>query len=247
MAGALGAVLWLMGTLVPEYCLALMADGEKFGTPTMGRLVSLITALPILLLVPPMLVYWLQYLARVLVAGAEGRLRPPRPPDRNFDGLLSGLSRWFLWLVLGLGIGLLPLAAYAAAGMGWDRGVAVGLGTVGMAYALMALLMTFLHDDALAATPWAVVATIARFAPSFLVLCVTTAATLGLAVAAFAAALALRDGHFYVYVIVSLACWVATVWTSIVAMHTLGVYYWARRDRLGWREERERWGVGWKL
>jgi hypothetical protein len=249
MVGALGASLWLMGTLIPEYCLALIADGEKLGTPTMGHLVALITSLPVLLLFPPTLVYWLQYLARVLVAGGEGELLPPRPPDRNLDCLLSGLSRWLIWFVLVLGVDSLPLAAYVACVSGeanWTPGVAAGLALAGVPYALMGLLMTLLHDNALAATPWAVVATAVRFVPSFLPLCLTIASTVGLAAWAFAATISLRGGHFYAYVAGSLACWVLIVWVTIVAMYTLGCYYRARRDVLQWRQERPRWGVGWK-
>ena len=246
MAAALGTVAWVMGTLVPEYCLALIADGEKLGTPTMGQLVSLITALPVLLMIPPVAIYWLQYLARVLVASAEGEARPPRPPDRNFDGLLDGLGRWLIWAVLGAGVALLPLAAYgsaASAGASWNPRIAAGLGLLGLPYALMALLMAFLHDDALAANPVAVLFALGRLGPSFLGLSLTIAATLGLAGGAFAAAFSLRNQHFSLYVTACLACWLLTVWSSIVAMRTMGAYYHPRRARLGWRRERPRWGA----
>jgi hypothetical protein len=247
MMGALGAASWVMGTLVPEYCLALMADGVRLGTPSMGRLVALISALPALILIPPTLVYWLQYLARVLVASGEGEDRPPRPPDRNVDGLLAGLGGWLLWLVLGAGVGLLPLAAYWAAasgGVAWNRGAAAGVGLLGLPYALTALLMTFLHDDPLAARPTAVIGGLARLGPSILGPCLTTAAALGIVAGAFAAAFALRSGHFALYILASLGCWLLTAWASMAAMHALGSCYCRRKGRLGWRRERPRWGVG---
>jgi hypothetical protein len=250
IVASLGGTFWVMGTLIPEYCLTLLGDGEKLGAELMGRLVVMMSALPFVILVPLVLFYWLLYLARVLVASAEGDNRPPRPPDRNFEGFLTGLIPWIIWLILGLAVGLLPLAAYLAAasqGAPWSLGVAVPLGLVGLAYALMALLLTFLHDDSLAANPWAVLAHIARFFPSFLGLCLTTAATLALAPGAFAAAFALRAGHFSLYIVASLVSWLLLVWVSIVAMHTLGSYCGLRKDRLKWQRKWVTWGVEWKV
>jgi hypothetical protein len=247
MVASLGAASWAMGTLVPEYCLALMADAQKLGTPSMGHLIALISALPALILIPPTLVYWLQYLARVLVASGEGEDRPPRPPDRNVDGLLAGLGGWLLWLVLGPGVGLLPLAAYWASSSGgpsWSRGAAVGVGLFGLPYALAALLMTFLHDDPLAARPAAVIGALARLGPSFLGPCLTTAVAVVLVAGAFAAAFALRAGHFPLYLLASLGCWLLAAWASIAAMHALGSFYGRRKGRLGWQRERPRWGAG---
>jgi hypothetical protein len=246
MVVALGTAFWVMATLVPEYCLALQADAEMLGTPSMGRLIAVISGLPTLILFPMALGYWLQYLGRVLAAGSEGETRPPRPPDRNRDGLLDGLGTWLLWLVLGGAAGLLPLAAYWAAASGdasWDPRVAVVLGLLGLPYALMALLLTFLDEDPLAARPGAVLGAITRVGPSFLGLCLSTAATLGIALGAFAAAWPLRAGHFRLFVLASLACWLVAAWASIVAMHGLGSYYGLRKDRLKSRQERPRRGA----
>lgn len=246
MVAAFGVVLWVMGTLVPEYCRALMADGEKLGAPAMGRLVSLVTALPVLLLLPPVVIYGLQYLARVLVASAEGEARPPRPPDRNFDGLLDGLGRWLIWAFLGAGVALLPLAAYGSGMMGgapWNPKAAAVLAALGLPYALMALMLTFLHDDTLAANPVAVLANLGRLGLPFLAVSLTVAATLGLVGASFAAVSSLRERQFYAYVVGCLACWMLAAWASIVAMRTVGAYYYPRRGRLGWRRERPRWGA----
>ena len=41
-------------------------------------------------------------------------------PDRNFDGFLNGLSPWFLWIILGLGLGLVP--AVSLGGCDGSRG-----------------------------------------------------------------------------------------------------------------------------
>jgi hypothetical protein len=247
MVASIGAALWLLATLVPEYCLAILADAEMLGTPSMGLLVAVISGLPSAIMTPFVLIYWVQYLARVLVASADGEGRPPRPSDRNFEGLFSGLSPWVLWLGLGLGPGLLPLGAYWAAAGGGDPWIAAGLGLTGLPYVLMALAMGFLHDDALAAKPWAVLGTLARLSPSFVGLSLTIAATLGLAPAAFAGAFALREDHFRLYVLASLACWLLTVWTSIVAMRALGSYFGLRKGLLKWRRKRNRWGVNWTL
>ncbi|MDG3004292.1 hypothetical protein [Paludisphaera mucosa] len=248
MVAAIGGAAWVMGTLVPEYCLAILADGELMGTPSMGRLIALISALPVLILSPLVMVYDLQYLARVLVASSEGEPLPPRPPDRNADGLLDGMGTWLLWIVLGAGVGLLPLATYrmtlTSSGGTWSPGVAAALGLAGLPYALMALMLTFLHDDDLAARPGAVFGAIARLGPSFLGLNLTIAALFALVGIAFAAALALRDRAFWAYIPASLACWLLAVWLSIVAMQTLGSYYAPRKSRLKWRRKRRRWGAG---
>jgi hypothetical protein len=244
IVAALGVTFWVMGTLVPEYCIALLADGNFLGTPSMGRLVALISALPVVILIPLAIGYWLLYLSRVLVASGAGESAPPRPPDRNFDGVVAGLTPWLLWFVLGVMVGLLPLAAYGGAvwaGAVWNVRVAVGLGLLGFPYALMAFLMTFLHDDSLAANPWAVIADMVKHAPSFLVLCVTTVFTLGLSVAAFAGTFLLRARQFPLFVVAALACWFLLAWCSIVTMHMLGTYYAHRRDDLKWQHERPRW------
>jgi hypothetical protein len=110
MMAMLGLVFWVLMVLIPELCLAFRADAEKLGATMMGNLVSLIVALPGLLLAPLALVYAMQYHGRVLVSSAMGEVVPPRPPDRNFDGLLNGLGPWLVWFTCGATIGFGPIA-----------------------------------------------------------------------------------------------------------------------------------------
>lgn len=247
MATVLGLVFWVLATLVPEYCLAIFADSVKLGTPSMGRLVAVISSLPSVILVPAALVYWLQYLGRVLTASAEGEAAPPRPPDRNFEGLFTGLGCWFVWLVAGLGVALLPLGAYLAASttgaVGWSPAIALVLGLAGLPYAAAALMLAFLHDDSLAILPPSVLGSLVRLGPLFPAACLTAAATLGLAGLVFAEVLSLRDKHFWVYLPACLGAWIAAFSLSFVAMHTLGAYYAPRAKRLKWRRVRIRWGA----
>ncbi len=237
MVAAIGGAAWVMGTLAPEYGLAILADGERMGVPSLGRLIALISALPVMILSPLVIVYGLQYLSRVLVASSDGERLPPRPPDRNVDGLMDGVGAWIRWLVLGVGVGLLPLAVYRTAipaGASWNPALAAALGLAGLPYILMAFLMAFLHDDDLAARPWAVLAAIAKFGPSFLGLCLTVAGLFAVVGIGFAVVMALRERAFWAYIPMSLSCWMLAMWISMVAMHTLGSYHALRKGCLDW-------------
>ena len=103
MIASLTAILWLFTILVPEYCIGLMGDADDMGTPTLGKLIALISILPVAFLLPFAIFYWLQYLARVVVSSGMGETIPPRTPDRNFDGFFTGLSPVVHLAVPGLG------------------------------------------------------------------------------------------------------------------------------------------------
>jgi hypothetical protein len=244
------AVLWVFTILVPEYCLTLMGDAESMGAPTLGKFIAMISILPVVVLLPLALFYWLQYLGRVLVSSAIGEAVPPRTPDRNFDGVFNGLSPWLIWLLFGVGVSLLPLLCYGfslSSTADGDYLVAIGLLLLGFPYMLMALMMSFLHDHALAAKPWGVIGAVLRLGASYWFLCLFVASALGLAFATFPIAQLMRPGHFWIYLVLCLLCWVVVQWTFIVVMRVLGVYYFHRRDLLRWHRQRPRWGIAWKL
>ena len=90
------------------------------GAPALGQLIALISILPFALLFPLLIFYWLQYLGRVLVSSAMGETRPPRSPDRNFDGFISGMSPWLVWLALGVSVGIMPLGLYVGSKSSWS-------------------------------------------------------------------------------------------------------------------------------
>ena len=245
----LGLASWAVTVLVPELCLTFVADAARFDATLMGILVSIIAALPALMLGPLVVVYTLQYLGRVLVSGAMGEARPPRPPDRNFDGLFAGLGPWLIWLACGASVGLGPLAVYGLARGGEPAAnpwVVAVLTILGLPYALMALLMTFLHDGGFP-RPMVVVGTLIRFHAGFLGL-VAVEAGLGLVTwGTFMAALALREGYFWVYLPLMLPAWMVAHWSAIVAMRILGVFYHHHAATLRWHREKPWWGVTWGI
>lgn len=249
MVAILGTAFWVSTVLIPEYCLGLWRDANALGTPSMGMLVILITVLPVVIALALAFIYWLQYLGRVLVASASGDTSPPRTPDRNFDGLLSGLGPWFLWLLLGGVIGLGPLAAYRllAGDDSWDLRIGLALVVLGLPYAQMALMLTFLHDDDFAATPGRVLGAIFQLNVAYLSTCLINAAAIVVVAAGFAGALALRPHLFGLYVLAGLASCFLLVWVSIVVMRILGNLYYRHRKDLRWHRKRPRWGVTWGL
>jgi hypothetical protein len=244
------AVLWLFTILVPEYCLGLIGDADGMGAAALGHLIALVSVLPFVLLFPLVIFYRLQYLGRTLVSSAMGETRPPRSPDRNFDGFFNGMSPWLIWLLLGVSVGVLPLGTYLSTrGSGAEPNalITIGLLIAGLPYMLMAMMMSFLHDHALAAHPWNVFGAIFRLGPSFVLLCSFVAGILALALGFFAAVWLLRENHFWIYIFLSLVAWAVVEWTSVVVMRVVGIYYHKRRENLHWHHERPRWGVAWRL
>ena len=202
MVTVMGATFWGFTILVPEYCLGVWADASAMGTPSMGMLVILISALPALLLLPLIVIYLLQYLGRVLVSSAMGETVPPRTPDRNFDGLLSGLSPWLIWLIFGGLLGLSPLVLLAYLRdrpMTENPFLIVVCASLGLPYALTSLMLSFLHDRPWAAAPPGVLGTLLRHGFSLLPVLLQVSVILGLGGVAFVLASMLRASHFWVY------------------------------------------------
>jgi hypothetical protein len=247
---SLTVILWLFTILVPEYCIALMGDADYMGKPELGMLIALISILPVAFLLPFAMIYWLQYLGRVVVSSGMGETIPPRTPDRNFDGFFNGLSPWIIWLFLGVAVGMLPAAVYRLMSVTNNVGGlvgAIGLTFICLPYILMALLMTFLHDDAFAARPLAVVTALFQLGGSFLLVSVFVGFIVAAAAGAFVLAFLLRNGHFVMYLLACVGCWTIAIWISIVVMRVLGNQYNRHRQVLRWNRERPRWGVAWKL
>jgi hypothetical protein len=196
------------------------------------------------------LIYWLQYLGRVIVSSGMGDTTPPRTPDRNFDGFFNGLSPWIIWLFLGVAVGMLPAAICRLVSSSENAGnllLPLGLACLCLPYTLMALLMTFLHDDAFAARPLAVAGALLQQGVSFLLLSLFVGFIVAAAAGAFVLAFLLRGGHFVLYLLACLGCWAVVIWISIVAMRVMGNHYDRHRQILRWNQERPRWGVAWKL
>jgi len=177
----------------------------------------------------------LQYLGRVLVSSAMGDTVPPRTPDRNLEGFFRGLGPWFIWLVLGVGVGFLPLALYV---FFQDRTISTEpllmLVPVmnGLFYAQVALLMIFLHDRPLAANPSRVIGAILRHGGSFLPTLLKVSVILGSGAAAFLLILPLRASHYWLYLLMALGCWGLAIWDSLVAMRILGLHGFHHRNSL---------------
>ncbi len=248
--GMLSLVWWIMLSVVPEYCLTLYGDAEQMGASLLGRFIVFLSILPVAFLFPFSLLYCVQYLGRVLVASAMGETRPPRTPDRNFDGFFTGMSPWFIWLVLGVGVGLLPAAIYALESTSTGREFVLtflGLGALGAPYMIMGLMMTFVHDHPFAATPWGVAAAMFRLGGSFVLLCLFVGSALLLLVPIVYVLLLVRARLFWIYLVLCVGGWAALHWIAIAIMRAIGNYYHRHKDVLRWNREHPRWGVRWRL
>lgn len=246
----MGFIFWALTFLVPEYCLGIWADATSLGTPSMGMLVILISVIPAILLCPLLLSYILQYLGRVLVSSAQGDCAAPRLPDRDFEGIFSGLGPWLIWLVLGAGVGLAPCAwlDWMGGRVFHDRPfLSSSLLLLGVTYAFTSLMLSFLHDRPLACAPGGVALALWQDGATLLPALVKAAALLGLSAALFHGLFTLRAQHFWIYLMAALPGWVLTIWTAIVEMRLLGLQYYRHKDILKWHGMHPRWGVRWRL
>ena len=64
---------------------------------------------------------------------------------------------------------------------------------LGLPYAMMALMMTFLHDNSMAATPWGIIGAAFRLGGTYVLLCLFVASVLAVGAAAFWIAFLLRE------------------------------------------------------
>jgi hypothetical protein len=210
----------------------------------------LISGLPVVILLPLATLYWLQYLGRILVSSAMGETIPPRTPDRNFNGFFSGISPWLLWFAMGVSVGLLPLVFYVTSrnsSADLTSPVVLGLLVLGIPYIALALMLAFLHDHPLAATPWNVAVAMLRLRGSYVLLSLFVAGGVAVIAGAFAIAFSLRPNHYRIYLHFALLSWAVTQWTLIILMRVLGTYYFHQRATLRWHRESLRWGVAWRL
>lgn len=125
--------------------------------------------------------------------------------------------------------------------------VALGFGLFCLPYILTALLMSFLHDDALAAKPPGVLNALVQIGGSMFFLSLFVGFVIAIGAGTFVLALLLRHNHFVMYLLTCVGCWVVFIWISIVVMRMLGNHYHRHRQTLRWNQERPRWGVAWKL
>ncbi len=115
--------------------------------------------------------YALLFLGHVLVASSLGENDHPRWPEWHPSDIAEGIGRWFWAGLFGLAVGGGPLVLYwmhrGDVGL-LDWIVLIGLITLGVGYAQMALAASLLHDNIVAANPVTVFAAIGRIGWDYL-------------------------------------------------------------------------------
>jgi hypothetical protein len=222
-----------------------------FLTPILTGDAALVLALPAMILGLPfglltfvLCGYMLLYLGRVLVASAQGEVQHPRWPHWDGDDIRQGLGRWLVAMVGGFAVGGFPMIAY------WiycgdidlfDRIIFVELGALGSTYALMALMAALLHETPLAANPVTVTQAIYRVGWGYLAPCLVAGVAASLSVGLFD--FALNANHPITAVLGLWAAWVISLYLALVVMRILGLYYRRHATKLGWINDRPRWGA----
>ena len=233
-------LFWL--TSLPSISMVAVLLTEGVSASTRFGVMFLV---PIVACFALVLSYTLLYLGRVLVSSALGEVHHPRWPSWDLEEMFRGVCRWFWAIVVGVGIGVIPAAAY------WiscgdldplDIMVLVDLLALGAAYAQMALLATHLarrspggqpdHGDP-------------GDRPDRLELCPGLPGQWGdPARCGSARSRECSTSPIPCWGRVALwAFWVMVLYLAMVALRVLGLCYHHRSRALGWFGERPRWGV----
>ena len=185
------------------------------------------------------------FYGRVLAASAFGEDDHPRWPSWDIHEIAEGLGRWVWAAVMGFAIGGFPAVAY------WiycgevdvmDRFIFLDLAGIGVAYGLMALAASMLHENILAANPPAVVVAIRRVGWDYVGPCVLCLFGIVSTVAAWWAVL-LHSPSVEVGAIGLWGCWVWRRYQGMVIFRVLGLTYHRHTDSLGWFRRAPRWGA----
>jgi hypothetical protein len=245
--GATGIALLVFLPPLLFFASAMVA-GAVSGLVTSGgspiSLGMLFVALPSVAGLTLLVGYALLYLGRVLALSALGEVHHPRWPDWEVSSILFGLGRWMWAGLVGVLVGGLPATAY------WiycgdidvfDAIILVELAAVGAVYGLMAILVSILHEDALAANPITVVGAVWTVGWSYAQPCLVCGAAAVLAAAIFTAAFEVASPAFSAFLMY--VFWFVALYETMVVLRVMGLFYFRHSRRLGWFRERTRWGV----
>lgn len=186
--------------------------------------------------------YTLLFLGRVAASSALGDCHHPRWPDWELSDVLFGLGRWVWAGLVGVAVGGFPAVAYWVYCGDVDLFDALILGdllAVGAAYALMALLASILHEDALAANPFTVLVAIRRVGWGYAPPCLLAGFAAVLAVTVLSAALKVEVPWLSAFLF--WAFWFLALYEAMVVLRVLGLFYRTHAGALGWFHERSRW------
>jgi hypothetical protein len=187
--------------------------------------------------------YVLLFLGHMLVASSLGENDHPRWPDWHPSDIAEGIGRWFWAALFGLALGGGPLMLY------WmyhgdlgllDWFVLIGLITLGVGYAQMALAASLLHDNLIAANPVTVLLAIARIGWDYLQPCLVAALALVMAGVGMWAMLYWVPSR-WVEACAIWAFWVFLFYSAMVVMRMVGLTYHAHAMDLHWFRRRPRW------
>ncbi len=231
-------LLWL--TSVP-FVPVLIALWSTDGVPSLPAYFLL---LPVFMGFMGVVSYVLLYLGGVAASSALGDLHHPRWPDWDLSSIVFGLWRWAWAGLVGVVVGGIPATAY------WlycgdvdlfDALILAELLALGAVYALMALLASILHEDALAANPITVVVAIWRSGWGYAQPCLLAGGAV--VVAATLAGAAVEVENAVVSAVLFWAFWVVALYEAMVVLRVLGLFYHERAGKLGWFRGRTGWGV----
>lgn len=188
--------------------------------------------------------YTLLYLGAVAASSAVGEMHHPRWPDWELSTIASGLARWAWAGLVGMMVGGLP-ATYYWVYCGdvdlFDALILADLLALGACYALMGLLASILHEDALAANPFTVLSAIWRVGWGYLAPCLLAGLAVVLAGTVLAATFETQNGALSAFLF--WLFWVVVLYESMVVLRVLGLFYRVHARRLGWFRDRTGWGV----
>ena len=183
------------------------------------------------------------FLGRVLAASAFGEDDHPRWPDWDSHEIAEGLGRWIWAGLMGFVVGGFPAMVF------WincgdvdtvDKFIFGDLAAVGIAYALMALAASLLHENILSANPVAVVLAIRRVGWDYVSPCLISG--LGIVSAVLAWRFVLFQSPNIVVAVLGLwGCWVWALYQAMVIFRALGLTYHKHTAALGWFRRPPRW------
>lgn len=208
-------------------------------------LLLLPVALPLIASFAMVMGYVLLFFGRILASAAFGEDSHPNWPSFDTHEIGEGLARWLWAALMAFAVGGFPAMAY------WitcgdvdaiDGFIFLDLLALGLAYALMALAASLLHENVLSANPIAVVAAIGRVGWDYVGPCVVAILGIGSAFLAWRFVLFQAPGTL-AGVVGLWACWVWGLYIGMVVFRVLGLTYHKHTDRLGWFTRPPRWGA----